>query len=420
MQNSDEIETIEFNMNDFFKYRAYIFSTLLVVGIIFFTGYYFGKQNTSEINKVTALINKTKGAPSDVDFALFWKAWNIVNDKYVTTNSTTTVKIGDQARVYGAIEGMVKSLGDPYTIFLPPTEAKIFGEEISGNFEGVGMEVGTKEGILTVIAPLKSTPAYKAGMKSGDKILKINETATSGLSTEEAIKIIRGKKGTPVRFTVIREGNKGPLEITVIRDVINIPTIDTEVKDDVFIIRLYNFSAISANLFRESLREFVESGKVKLIIDVRGNPGGYLDAAIDMASWFLPAGKVVVKEDFRDEKDAQIFRSKGYNIFNNNLRLVVLIDGGSASASEILAGALKDHGVAKLVGVQSFGKGSVQELIDIGQGTSLKVTIAKWLTPNGISISHQGLTPDEVVKLDEEEFKKGNDTQLNKALEILK
>ncbi|MSU45062.1 MAG: S41 family peptidase [Candidatus Zambryskibacteria bacterium] len=406
-------------MNDFFKYRAYVFSSLLVVGLIFFTGYYFGKQNVSEINKVTALINKTEGSPSEVDFALFWKAWNVINDKYVTTNSTTTVKIDDQARVYGAIEGMVMSLGDPYTIFLPPVEAKIFSEEISGNFEGVGMEVGTKEGILTVIAPLKGTPAYKAGMKPLDKILKIDDTATAGLSTEEAIKIIRGKKGTPVKFIVVREGNKEPLEITVIRDVINMPTVDTEVKGDVFIIRLYNFSAISANLFRESLREFVESGKVKLIIDVRGNPGGYLDAAIDMASWFLPAGKVVVKEDFKDEKDEQIFRSKGYNVFNDNLKLVVLIDGGSASASEILAGALHDHGVAKLVGVQSFGKGSVQELMDIGQGTSLKVTIAKWLTPNGISISHQGLTPNEVVKLDEEEFKKGNDTQLLKALEIL-
>lgn len=407
-------------MNDFFKYRAYVFSSLLVVAIIFFAGYYAGKQDVSEISKVNSIINKTEGAPSEVDFALFWKAWNIINEKYVTTNSTSTEKVGDQVRVYGAIAGMVESLGDPYTIFFPPVEAKTFSEEISGNFEGVGMEVATKEGVLTVVAPIKGTPAFKAGIKPGDRITKINETFTAGLSTEEAIKIIRGKKGTPVKFTIEREGEKEPLEITVLRDVINMPTVDTEIKGDVFIIRLYNFSAISANLFRESLREFVESGKVKLIIDVRGNPGGYLEAAIDMASWFLPAGKVVVKEDFRDEKDAQTFRSKGYNIFNENLRLVILIDGGSASASEILAGALHDHGVAQLVGAQSFGKGSVQELVEMGDGTSLKVTVAKWLTPNNISISHQGITPDFAVKLEEEEFKKGIDTQLNKALEILK
>jgi carboxyl-terminal processing protease len=172
-------------------------------------------------------------------------------------------------------------------------------------------------------------------------------------------------------------------------------------------------------MFRESLRTFVESGKTKLVLDLRGNPGGYLESAIDMASWFLPAGKTVVKEDFRDEKDAQVYRSKGYNIFNENLKMVVLIDGGSASASEILAGALHENGVATLVGTQSFGKGSVQELVEITPETSLKVTIAKWLTPKGTSISHGGLTPDVVVKFDEKEFLKGNDVQLNKAIEIL-
>jgi len=182
---------------------------------------------------------------------------------------------------------------------------------------------------------------------------------------------------------------------------------------------LYSFSAISPNLFRQALREFVESGKYKLVIDLRGNPGGYLEAATDMASWFLPLGKIIVKEDFKKESDTQIFRSKGYNIFNENLKMVILIDGGSASASEILAGALREHGVATLVGAQSFGKGSVQELVDITSDTSLKITIAQWLTPNSISISNGGLTPDVIVKLDEEEFKKGNDTQLLKALEIL-
>ena len=198
------------------------------------------------------------------------------------------------------------------------------------------------------------------------------------------------------------------------------PTVDTEIKGDVFVVRLYSFSAISPGLFRDALREFIESGRNKLVLDLRGNPGGYLEAAQDMASWFLPTGKVIVSEDFKDKNMNQVFRSKGYNVFNDKLKLIILIDGGSASASEILAGALREHGVAKLVGAQSFGKGSVQELVNITDDTSLKVTIARWLTPNGNSISNGGLTPDVVVKLDEEAYKKdGTDTQLNKALEIL-
>jgi carboxyl-terminal processing protease len=222
----------------------------------------------------------------------------------------------------------------------------------------------------------------------------------------------------------MRSGVKDPMEFNVIRDFINLPTVETELKDGVFVIHLYTFSAISPNLFRDAIREFWESGNDKLIIDLRGNPGGYLEAAQDIASWFLPVGDLVVKEAFKKESSDQIFRSRGYNVFDGKkLKLAVLIDGGSASASEILAGALRDHGVATLVGTRSFGKGSVQELFDITDSpkTSIKITIAKWLTPNGISISHEGLKPDVEVKLDEEAYKKDKtDTQLLKAIEILK
>ena len=407
-------------MDNFFKYRAYVFFSLLILGGVFLSGYYSGQNNKSDADKAVSIINKTDGAVGSVDFAPFWKTWTLINEKYVPTTSTTTIKVDDQTRVYGAIKGMVDSLGDPYTTFFPPVEAKTFSEEISGQIEGVGMEVDVKDGILTVIAPIKGTPAFKAGVKTGDKILKIDNTLTLKLNTAEAIKLIRGKKGTTVKITFVRAGVKDPFEVSIVRDVIGIPTVDTETKGDVFIIRLYSFSATSPDLFRNSLREFVESGKHKLVIDLRGNPGGYLEAAQDMASWFLPAGKVIVQEEFRNKEDVQVFRSKGYNIFNNTLKLVILIDGGSASASEILAGALRDQGVATLVGTQSFGKGSVQELIDVTPNTSLKVTIAKWLTPNGISISHQGLVPDVIVKLDEKAFiASSTDTQLNKALEIL-
>jgi carboxyl-terminal processing protease len=309
-------------------------------------------------------------------------------------------------------------------MYFPPVETKKFQDEISGQIEGVGMQVDIKDGVLTVVSPVKDTPAYRAGIKAGDKILKIDNTYTDKLSVEDAVKIIRGKKGTYVKLIIMRSGVKDPMEFNVIRDFINLPTVETELKDGVFVIHLYTFSAISPNLFRDAIREFWESGNDKLIIDLRGNPGGYLEAAQDIASWFLPVGDLVVKEAFKKESSDQIFRSRGYNVFDGKkLKLAVLIDGGSASASEILAGALRDHGVATLVGTRSFGKGSVQELFDITDSpkTSIKITIAKWLTPNGISISHEGLKPDVEVKLDEEAYKKDKtDTQLLKAIEILK
>ena len=217
----------------------------------------------------------------------------------------------------------------------------------------------------------------------------------------------------------MREGSPKTLDFSITRTVIDIPTVKTEIKGDVFVISLYNFYAESGSQFNNALREFVNSNKTKLVLDLRGNPGGYLDAAVDMASWFLPSGKVIVREDSGKGKDEVVYRSKGYNAFNANLKMMILIDGGSASASEILAGALQEQGVAKLVGTKSYGKGSVQELLPVTKDTSLKVTVAKWLTPSGKSISEGGLTPDYEVKITADEAKAGTDTQMNKALELL-
>ncbi len=312
------------------------------------------------------------------------------------------------------------SLDDPYSVFFDPGETKTFEEEIAGNFIGIGMEVGMKNKILTVIAPLKDTPAYRANIKSGDKILKIDETSTSDLSIEKAIKLIRGEKGTAVTLTVLREGNEDPMEIKIERDTINIPTLDTELrKDGIFVIKLYSFSANSANLFRNAIKQFVESRSDKLLLDLRGNPGGYLDSAISISSWFLPSGKTIVTEDYGNSKKPKVFRSRGYNIFNDNLKFVILIDNGSASASEIVAGAMQNHGRATLVGAQSFGKGSVQEVVDITPDTILKITVANWLTPNGTSISEKGLTPDYPVKITKKDSERKKDPQLEKAVEIL-
>ncbi|MDP3726381.1 MAG: S41 family peptidase [bacterium] len=385
----------------------------------FLFGVYVGHDNRPEVQKILSLTNTEGPFPFEkdlVDFSPFWKTWNTINEKFVSTASTTA----DQEKVWGAIGGLVDSLNDPYSVFLPPQESETFAENISGNFGGVGMEIGVEEGILTVIAPLKNTPAEKAGILSRDKILKIDEAETTKMRVDEAVRLIRGPIGTEVSLTIKRVGVEKPFEIKIKRDVITIPTIDTEkLPEGVFLIKFYNFSGNSPQLFREALRDFVLSGMDKLIIDIRGNVGGFLEAAVDVTSWFLPAGKVIVTEDFGSSKDDIVYRSRGYNVFNENLKLILLIDGGSASASEIFAGALSEHGIAKLVGGKTFGKGSVQELINITGDTSLKITVANWLTPNGKSFSGNGIVPDYEVSLTPKDKETGKDPQLEKAIEIL-
>lgn len=388
---------------------------LLSVGAF---GYYFGAQSaTREVDRVIGLANKEQLIGStDVDFGAFWKAWNVINDRFVS--STTT---DDQAKVYGAIAGLASSLGDPYTQFFPPVEKKEFDEEVSGQFEGVGMEIGIKEEILTVVAPLKGNPAERAGIKPGDKILKIDETLTTGMNVDEAIKRIRGTKGTTVKLLLFREGVTDPFDVSIVRDVITVPTVETIArKDGVFVIRVHSFSGVVVNQFREALREFVVSENKNLIIDLRANPGGYLEASVEMASWFLPQGEIIVSEDRGTRDGAEVYRSRGYNVFGDDTKVVVMIDEGSASASEIFAGALHDHNRATLVGKTSFGKGSVQELVPITEDTALKVTIARWLTPNGVSISKNGIVPDIEVTLTKEDLEAKRDAQLEAAAEYLK
>ncbi len=403
-----------------------IFITVAIIfglGGSFLLGILIGFGLRPDIEKIIGITNKDSNAitliATTTDFAPFWAAWSKLDEKYIFSK-----KITDQEKVYGAIAGLATSFGDPYTTFFPPIEAQIFSSDVAGKFEGVGMEIGKRDNILIVVAPLKGSPSEKAGVKSGDKILKIDDKSTADMDTHKAVSLIRGEKGTTVKLTLFRESDKKsvePLEISVVRDAIQIPTIETEKrKDGIFVIRLFSFTESSPTLFRNALREFVESKGDKLLLDLRGNPGGYLDAAVDMASWFLPAGAVVVKEDFGDKGEGKSQRSRGYNIFNKNLKFVILVDGGSASASEILAGALSEHGVAKLVGDKTFGKGSVQELVPLTDKTFLKITIAQWLTPNGKSINENGLEPEFKVKVTQEDVEKKHDAQLEKAVEVLK
>ncbi|MEN9647782.1 MAG: carboxy-terminal-processing protease, carboxyl-terminal processing protease [Candidatus Parcubacteria bacterium] len=389
---------------------AKILSGIAIIAVVFGAGLYIGFDSGSH----------RAVAEERVNLSAFWKVWDVLNERFVP--GTSTKAVSDEEKINGAIKGLVESVGDPYTVYFPPQELSAFEENIQGNFEGVGMEVGLKDDVLTVIAPLKGSPAEKAGVQAGDKVLAINGTTTEGMSVDKAIKLIRGKAGTEVTITFRSSDKEKAKDITIVRDVIKIPAVETELrKDKIFVIRISSFTATAATEFKDALREFVNSKSDKLIIDLRNNPGGYLDAAVDMASWFLPQGKVVVSEDFgtNSSEEAKVLRSRGYDIFSSKLKTVILINGGSASASEILAGALKEHGKATLVGETTFGKGSVQELVPITKDTSLKVTIARWLTPNGNSISLRGIDPDVKVELTEDNIKDKKDAQLDKAVEIL-
>lgn len=393
-----------------------------LAALILLLGFYGGSQYGTE--NVIA-ISPRANMPEDVDFGPVWKAWHIIDQKFVPASVATSSKIAttteaiNEQRVWGMIGGLANSLQDPYTFFLPPAENTQFGEDMSGQFEGVGMEIAVKNQVLTVVTPLKGTPAEAAGIRSGDKILKIDGKETRDLDVSAAVKLIRGKRGTQVTLSVLREGWAEARDIKVTRDVINVPIVVTENRDGVFVITLSTFTANSANHFRAALREFVESGQTKLILDLRGNPGGYLDAAVDMASWFLPRAKVVVTEDYAGHSDNIVHRSMGYNVFNDNLKMVILVDRGSASASEILADALRFYGKATLVGTNTFGKGSVQELVTITPDTALKITVARWLGPDEKQIPLTGIVPDVEVQNTEEDVKEGRDAQMERAIAIL-
>jgi carboxyl-terminal processing protease len=408
-----------------------IFWIVLLVIFSFYLGIAWGKKNSQasdaalpsasvsnfikNLSDPRELISNTDTAkPGNVDFDIFWKAWAELDKKYVDTD-----KLDAQERVYGAVKGMVAALGDPYSGFMDPEETKDFNTEIQGSFEGIGAELGMKDNVLTVIAPIEGTPAQKAGIQAGDKIFKIDGVLTTDMTVEDAVKKIRGPKGTEVTLTIIRKEQTETQDIAIKRDKIEIKSVIYEKKDaDIAYIRINKFAEDTTRELESAITKSVADNNKGVVVDVRNNPGGLLDVSIDIASKFIPKGETVVIERGRDSKE-KVFKAGGGDVLSD-LPVVVLINEGSASASEILAGALRDNRQALLIGKKSFGKGSVQQLEKLSDGSSLRITIAKWFTPSGQTIHDVGLSPDIEVDISEEDVKNEKDTQLERALEELR
>lgn len=418
MQISNGMEQLELTKKNNWARRTLTLSAPQAVGAFLVVAILSAWIGASFFSVTPAPIYDAR-APEEVDLAPLFKAWSLLDENFTPATSTATTSSDE--KLWGAIQGLAASYGDDYTVFLPPVQKQIFETQVNGDFQGVGMEIGKRGGILTVIAPIKDTPAYRAGVESGDLILEIDGEPTGDLTVEAAVGKIRGPKGSIVTLTLSRASRRSgePFEIPVMRDTIVLPTADYELRPDgIFVVQVYMFNANAPRIFAEALTEFERSRANKLIIDLRGNPGGYLEAAVDMVSWFIPAGEVVVTQDYGTKEAGQVYRSSGFGTHFPSARIAVLIDGGSASASEIFAGALRDHNRATLIGQQSFGKGSVQQVFDVTDDTSLKITIARWLTPSGTSISHQGLHPDIEVTIPDD-LEEGEDPTLERAVQFL-
>jgi len=377
------------------------------------SGYYLGSQRPQTV-VVKGIDNIQSGTIKNANFNTFWQTWQIIKDNYLKAD-----KINDQQLIYGAAGGLVDSLDDPYTVFLDPVESKKFADDIKGSFGGIGAEIGFRGDFIVVIAPLKDTPAERAGLKAGDKILAINDTAAANLNLNEIVKLIRGPKGTQVTLTILSNSDEKPREVQLIREIIKVPTLQSEIKDkNIVHIRLFNFSEAAPHSLANALNVALRQGVQGIILDLRNNPGGFLEAAVSIAGIFIERGEVVAKEEFRSGK-TNLFPAQGNPVLKD-FPLIVLINKGSASASEILAGALRDHNGTIIIGEKSFGKGTVQELKSLPDGSTVKITIARWLLPKGSAIDGDGVKPDIEIALSEKDVEAKKDPPLEKAIEILK
>ncbi len=410
------------------KPTSRVISYLAIFGIVFLFGweaasYYQAKNghasgNTqqevpSPVAALSSLLS-SEGTDQPADLSLFWKVWKTVYELYVDDTA-----LDKQKMIYGAIKGMVSSLDDPYTVFMTPDETKDFDESLNGTLEGIGAELTVKDQVLMIISPLKNSPAEKAGLLPGDIVYKIDGNVTSDMTLFEAITKIRGAKGTKVTLTILRKGKKDPFDVAITRDDVNIESVSMEDKGKgIYYIAINQFSDNTKTEFDNAIQQILLKEPKGIVLDLRYNGGGYLDISVDILSEFLKNKIEAVTIKRRDSKDNETMYVSG-NAPLANVPLVVLVNKGSASASEIVAGAIQDHKRGIVMGEQTFGKGSVQEVDKLPDGSSLRITIAKWYTPSGKNISEVGITPDIVVELTDKDIEAKNDVQLNAAIKYL-
>ena len=397
-----------------------VFLSILLIAASLALGVFLGRNfwtKEGQINgqKSGKLINKDAEIPEylskDVDFNLFWETWKLVKDKAYNKDIT------DTQLFYGALQGLVGSLNDPYSVFMTPQGSDDFEQELRGNFEGIGAEIGIRNGVLTILSPLPDSPALKAGLREKDAVLKIDGQETVNLALDKAVSQIRGDKGTTVVLTVFREGFSEPKDISIIRDKITVKSVTWEFNDSVAVVKVRQFNDDTMPLFNDAIVDVLNHGETKgIILDLRYNPGGYLDSAVDMSAEWVD-GELAVFEKLRDGEKVEHRGSKKARLAD--YKTVVLVNGGSASGSEIVAGALKDWKKAQIVGEKTFGKGSVQDMVSLEDGSSVKLTVAKWFTPLGTSIQDEGIAPDIEVKMTDEDNNKFLDPQMDKAMEII-
>lgn len=401
----------------------YLFTCFIIVLLLltFVSGLTLGQKGQSGLAVGLAsgpsgeIINLPPTRPDyldkDVDFGLFGEVVNIIKNNYFKKN------ISDSQLFYGALSGIVSSLDDPYSVFLPPEISQKFTQELSGSFEGIGAEIGVRKDHLTIIAPLPETPAALAGLQSGDWVIAINKIDTTNMAVDQAVNLIRGKKGTKVVLTIVREGEDKPREFSLTRDTIKIVSVSWEKKEgSIAYIKISHFNEDTRTRFGQAVAEILATKPRGIILDLRNNPGGFLDVAIDVTGEWID-GRPAVIEKFSDQRQEAYTSAVEPRLAK--IKTVVLVNGGSASGSEIVAGALQDYKLATLVGEKTFGKGSVQDLHKLPDGSSIKLTIAKWLTPLGRAIDEVGIQPDIAVKFGEAGVTSTQDIQLNKALELL-
>jgi carboxyl-terminal processing protease len=352
---------------------------------------------------------------SEVKIDLLWKVWDTLIAHYINPNQLQTDKL-----TYGAIQGLVRAVGDPYTTFLLPSESQEFHDALAGEFEGIGAELVERDGAVIIERPIKDSPAMKAGLLSNDIITRVNDQDITGQSLIDVVRKIRGPKGTTVTLQIYRATAKDLLEFKIERNQVHVPSVEQKVlpagAENIGYVALNQFGDSSLAEIKQEFEYFKQQNVAGIILDLRGNGGGYLDGAVDLVSIFVGSGEVVSVH--RRGVDADSYTVTGQPMFPT-LPLVVLQDAGSASAAEITSGALQDHKRAKIIGTKSFGKGTVQEVYELAGGTSLRVTIAKWHTPSGRDLSKEGVLPDYTVTRTAEDIKAGRDPQLDVALNAL-